>query len=232
MRVVGSIRSAVFALVVGVAAHASAADLVLGKKLIVKNPSDEAGRTVIVMGKESPTDVAFTNSPAPVSASLRVILNGSSGTDLTYPLGAPGQWQSAGSSTLKYTGGDPVKLVLVKLSPAGTFTLKAKLKGNAGPATLGSVPPNPGSNGGIVLTIDQGSGPQTICVAFGGAAGGDSPMNNATTWKVTNATAEAGCPSPPIPPESESDTVGADGTVSTDTEADGATSSDPVETSV
>ena len=83
MRGAGSIRSAALALLFGLGAHASAADLVLGKKLIVKNPSDEAGRTVIVMGKESPTNVGFTNSPVPVSASLRVILNGSASTDLT-----------------------------------------------------------------------------------------------------------------------------------------------------
>jgi hypothetical protein len=70
----------------------------------------------------------------PITASLRVILNGDAPSDVTYGLGAPGVWVYSGpgsSGVLKYTGGDPVKLVLLKLNPSAnpSFLLKAKLTG-------------------------------------------------------------------------------------------------------
>jgi hypothetical protein len=220
------------------APSAHAADsLIQGKRLIVKNPSgDENDRTLIVLGKERPTDNSFNNTPDPVTASLRVILNGDAPSDVTYPLVAPGVWQHAGpgiSGILKFTGGDPVKLLFLKFNPAAnpSFILKAKLKGSAGAQSLDSLPPNLGTSGGIIFTMDQGFGEERFCVAFGGAAGGTTAVNDASMWKVSNANLP-GCPEPEGPPESVSVSAGSDDTVTTDSESDGATTSDPLETFV
>jgi hypothetical protein len=67
-----------FALTLATGLETRAADyIVLGKRLLVKNPTGlEKNRTVIVLGKEAPTDLpTFDNGP-PITASLRVILNG------------------------------------------------------------------------------------------------------------------------------------------------------------
>ena len=217
-------------------AHA-ADSLILGKRLIVKDPTgDEGNRTLILLGKERPTDNSFNNTPHPVTASLRVILNCDSPSDVTYTLGAPGVWEHSGpgiSGILKYTGGDPVKLLFLKFNPAAnpSFILKAKLKGSAGPQSLDSLPPNLGTSGGIIFTMDQGFGEERFCVAFGGAAGGTTAVNDFRMWKVSNA-AVPGCPTPEGPPESVSENAGADDTVTTDDESDGATNLDPLETFV
>ena len=127
-----------FALTLATGLETRAADyIVLGKRLLVKNPTGlEKNRTVIVLGKEAPTDLpTFDNGP-PITASLRVILNGTATatpSDVTYTLGPPGVWTQTGpgdSGLLKYTGGDPVKLVFMKFNPGNnpSFIMKAKLK--------------------------------------------------------------------------------------------------------
>jgi len=216
----------------------AADSVILGKRLLVNNPTgDESKRTLIVIGKERPTDDSFNNAPVPLSAILRVILNGASPSDVAYTLGPPGVWESLGpgiSGILKYTGGDPVKLLFMKFNPTTnpSFVLKAKLKGSAGPQNLSSLPPNPGTEGGIIFTMDQGSGEQRFCVAFGGAAGGTTTVNDSSMWKVTNATSAPGCPAPVSAPEFVSQSAGANDTVTTDSESDGATAFDSLETSV
>jgi hypothetical protein len=92
--------------------------------------------------------------------------------------------------------GDPVKLLALKRSTNGTVILKVTLRGNVGTQPLGIVPPNAGSDGGLILDV---SGGDRYCVLLGGAAGGVHKQNSARRWRVVNATAKAGCPSPPPP---------------------------------
>ena len=55
-----------------------------------------------------------------------------------------------------------------------------------------SVPPNPGDDGGLILSIDGGG---TYCVAFGGAARGSESSDSGQLWKTSNPVAQ-GCLSP------------------------------------
>jgi hypothetical protein len=105
----------------------------------------------------------------------------------------------------------------MKFNPGNnpSFIMKAKLKGSAGPASLDVVPPNGGTTGGIIVTLDQGSGDNRFCVSFGGAAGGTPIANYLEQWKMINATGQPGCPTVIAPPESNSQSVGANGSVTT-----------------
>ena len=87
-----------------------------------------------------------------------------------------------------------MKKVLIKRSPGGTALVKILLKGSIGTQPLDVVPPNTGTDGGIVLEIGGGGG--RYCVSFGGAAGGNDVQDDATGWKVLSAPAEPGCVSP------------------------------------
>lgn len=65
--------------------------------------------------------------------------------------------------------GYPVKKVILKRTSGGTVLLKALVKGSIGTQSLDVVPPNPGDDGGIILTINGGG---TYCAAFAAGAGG------------------------------------------------------------
>jgi hypothetical protein len=54
------------------------------------------------------------------------------------------------------------------------------------------MPPNTGTDGGIILSINGGG---TYCAAFGADAGGTEVKDTSTLWKIINASAE-GCPVP------------------------------------
>jgi hypothetical protein len=54
------------------------------------------------------------------------------------------------------------------------------------------VPWNPGTEGGIILTINDG---ERYCATFGGSAGGNEVKDTATIWKIVNPPGQ-GCPSP------------------------------------
>jgi hypothetical protein len=172
---------------------------ILGRKLLVRDPSgSENGRGVVAIGRETATDIgaAILGNPAVSGATLRVVTNGMVASDQTYVLDAAG-WSPLGSTGFSYRGptgvdADPVKRVLLKRTPGGTALLKAILKGNLGTQSLDVVPPNLGSDGGLVLGITGGG---TYCVAFGAAAGGVERRNDGELWKVVNAAAE-GCPAP------------------------------------
>ena len=64
------------------------------------------------------------------------------------------------------------------------------LRGTDGP--IGVVPPNPGNDGGFILSLNGGD---SYCVGFGGAAGGVEIRDDAQQWAVKNPVAEV-CPAP------------------------------------
>jgi hypothetical protein len=74
--------------------------------------------------------------------------------------------------------------------------LRVELGGGVPRGDLDVVPPNPGVDATVVLSIQGGD---TYCASFGGAAGGISGPNDARFWRVRNATAETVCPMPPPP---------------------------------
>ena len=78
----------------------------------------------------------------------------------------------------------------IKKTPSGTFQMKILLDNRDGTLTI--VPPNPGDDGGFVLSLGGGS---AYCAAFGGAAGGTEARDDATHWLVKRPLAEE-CPAP------------------------------------
>jgi hypothetical protein len=159
----------------------------------------EAKRRVIVLGRETSTDIgpAIVGNPVASGATLRVIAKGGVDSDQTYVLDASG-WSTIGGVGFRYLGptgpdGDPVDKVLIKRTANGTAFLKAILKGNVGTQSLDILPPNPGDEGGIILSINGGG---TYCVSFGGAAGGTETADQPTLWKLLVPTAQPGCVTP------------------------------------
>src|SRR5262249_19681076 len=98
--------------------------------------------------------------------------------------------------------GGPVRSLLIKRadyrSPEGTpppeipkpgpFRLKLRLLGRDG--AIDALPPNPATDGGLVLTLGGGD---SYCAAFGGAAGGDVTSNTERRFSIVRPTGE-GCP--------------------------------------
>jgi hypothetical protein len=177
---------------------------ILGKKLIAKNPSGESQRRVIVLAKETDTDITppTMSSPSSDGATLRMITKGTTDSDQTFILDAAG-WSALGGVGWKYSGptgadGDPVRKVIIKRTPSGRAILKVVLVGSIGTQSLDVIPPNAGDEAGLILTLN---GPlnssATYCVGFAGAAGGEEGDDDAALWKIKDATAEPGCPTPP-----------------------------------
>jgi cysteine-rich repeat protein len=228
---------------------------ILGKKLIIKNPTGaEENRLVIGLAKETSTDVPGISEPAG-GATLTVSGNGGTNTSQTYVLDASG-WTPLGSVGFKYSGptgtdGDPVLKVIAKRTPGGVALIKFILKGTVGTQSVDVLPPNLGDAGGFVLDITGG---HKYCVAFGGSAGGLEVQDDGTQWKIVNATGQCvcgngvvelgeqcddnnllpgdGCDANCLSEEIVTQSVSGGGTVTTDTEADGATAADPLETTI
>lgn len=180
---------------------ASAADqTVLGRSLIVKNPSTFEKRRLKVIGSEKGSLNTLVGNPALNGASVRVVLQGANPTDATYALpqgvDVTGKtfWSLLSSGDgYRYKDGrgeqGPVKTLSLRASPAG-FTIKGSLQGKNG--GLANVPPNPGTNAWVTVTI--GGGGDRYCVQFGL----DSVVTNKDSrlFKAKKATI-AGCPASP-----------------------------------
>jgi hypothetical protein len=175
--------------------------LIRGKTLNLQDRTgDENARRVIAMGRERSTEIgpSIDGDPTVVGATLRLIVNGMIDSDQTYVLDASG-WMPLGTVGFRYAGptgadGDPVRRLIFKRTPFGAALIKAVLSGGTGTQSLDVMPPNLGDDGGLVLQVGNDGG--TYCVAFGGAAGSIERRDTAQSWKVSNATAEPGCPSP------------------------------------
>lgn len=173
--------------------------LILGKKMIVKNPTGaEDKRTVIVQGKEKPSDISsIVGDPTTSGATLDILANGTSATTQSFSL--PNTGWSATSTGFKYvapTGAvAPVKKVILKRTNQGMMQVNVLLKGNVGTQSLDVVPPNTGTDGGLSLQITGGD---RYCVSLGGAAGGTEVTDTNEQWKIKDATAQPGCPAPPV----------------------------------
>jgi hypothetical protein len=176
----------------------AASQQILGKKLLVRNPTGaEPRRTLVALGRESATDVpAIVGDPTVSGALLRVTLSGATSTGGAFLLDAAG-WSASGTG-FTYSGpmgsdGDPVRRVVLKRTPGGTALLKVVIKGSVGTQPLDLVPPNPGTDAAITLAINGGG--DTYCVSLGGAAGGTSGPDTASVWRIRDALTEPGCPS-------------------------------------
>jgi hypothetical protein len=213
----------------------AATQTILGGRFDVANPSDDdpsRRRIVAAAGTtEGPkgADAVYGN-PARLGATLRIIARGEGVEyDESFALPAAG-WREfltrhdwpvykVFSYSNAHTGG-PVGKLIVKssgwASPEGTpppeipapgyFRFKVLLHGRYGP--IGVAPPDPGIEGGVVLSLGGGD---TYCFAFGGAAGGTIRVNTPRRFTITRPV-EARCP---VDPPVESTTTTAPATTTT-----------------
>src|SRR5438093_21529 len=140
---------------------------VLGAKLLVKDPTaDPARRRVLVSGKEPPgSENTIVGNPIADGAMLRVVTSGGTDSDQTFSLPSAG-WRARGTFGFQYSNtrtGGAVKKALLARTPSGGFLLKASIAGSGGPVDV--VPPDPGVEGAVVVTILGGD---AYCVSFGG----------------------------------------------------------------
>jgi hypothetical protein len=199
-----------FALALGLltATTAGAAQqTVLGRGFAVRDPLpgvNPSKRSVVVAGRERPTDVTFVGDPLANGASLTVIANGGTSTSQTYTL-PPGAyveppfagWQvstGATGTSAKYldklgTNG-PVRVLRLKITTTAAV-FKAIVDGKNGSVDV--LPPDPGTDGGAIFTVTGGD---AYCFAFGGAAGGVVKNAGNEAFKIVRPTAE-GCPAAP-----------------------------------
>ena len=174
---------------------------------------DPTRRRVLVIGFE---DVGTPNvvigDPTLNGATLRIVVRGDAGTtEQTFDLPAAG-WTAYITRHdwpvymgFRYTNsetGGAVRSITIERSgfssPEGTppptepkpgkFRTRIQLRGLDGLIDL--VPPNPGTEAGVELTLDGGD---TYCLAFGGAAGGTVLGNTPRRFSIRKPLAE-GCP--------------------------------------
>jgi hypothetical protein len=86
----------------------------------------------------------------------------------------------------------PVKVVLIKKTTSGVFSIKAVIRGKNG--TINVVPPNLGTDGFVTLFLAHGD---RYCVKYG--ADGDVINNGGRLFKVRHPSIE-GCPASPSSP--------------------------------
>ena len=172
--------------------------LILGKKLVVRDPSgSEANRVTVVVAKETATDVpGIVGDPTVDGATLRIMTTGTSAVDEFYALHFFGWTATSTGFVFRGAGGvPPIVRVLLKRSASGVALLKVVLRGNVGSRDLDVVPPNSGSSGVAVLSINNGG--DRYCASYGGAAGGTVARDTATVFRVKNPTAQPPCPADP-----------------------------------
>jgi acetyl esterase/lipase len=175
---------------------AQAADqTVRGTQLVIKNPSTPERRKITVKAKESGSDNTVVGNPASAGATVTITANGGSPSEDTYALPAGTSpttqkpfWNGDSAKGFKYHdpkgANGPVKTAQIKLRN-GTFQIKVVVDGRRG--TVGVVPPQPGSDGCVLLAIGGGD---SYSVAF---TTGDLTNQGAVLFKVVKPTAEGSC---------------------------------------
>jgi hypothetical protein len=171
-----------------------AAQTVLGKRFVVKNPGTTEQRKIVGIGKERAPTTRSSATPSPTAPACRSSPTAGRAPQ-SFSLPKEG-WRATGSIGFRYTNNVPggaIRSASIRRIPTGVFILKIVASGRQGAVDV--VPPNPGSDGGLVLTLN---GIYRYCVGFGGAAGGVETADQATKWSMKNPTGQV-CPTPAGP---------------------------------
>lgn len=170
---------------------------ILGRSFIVKNPGGPEKRKVTGVGKEENSPETIVGDPTVGGATLTVIANGTSPSSQVFalPQGNSSSGKEFWRTTdlgFKYKDGNgdqgPVKSVTIRKTAGGIFTIKAVADGKNG--TLNVVPPNPGTDGFVILKVGGGD---RYCVQFGGD--GKVENKDGTLFKVrVHRPVSEGCP--------------------------------------
>ena len=150
---------------------------ILGDTLQVKNPSSLDKRKVVAKAKEKASSNTLVGNPTVGGATLTVRANGVAPTSQTFNL-PQGLSPSTGKlfwsgdpvkgfkyKDPKYDNG-PIKGLIIKKSGSGTFQIKATGLGKVAPVSV--LPPNPGTDGCVLLQI---AGGDSYSVQFGSLDG-------------------------------------------------------------
>jgi endonuclease/exonuclease/phosphatase family metal-dependent hydrolase len=184
------------AAVVAAASPALAAEqTVRGRRLVVRNDrADPAGHRVVATAREA-GGPAIVGDPTVGGAVLEVTANGAhpAWQGFTLAQGTTRRrrpfWRAVRQG---YHYGDPageqgpVRTLALRRTAAGAFRLKVRLVDRNGDLRLS--PPDPGTDGALVLALGGGD---TYCVRYGPE--GSSTNDGDRLWKIDRVTAE-GCP--------------------------------------
>jgi acetyl esterase/lipase len=181
-------------------AHA-ADQTVRGTSLVVKNPSTPDKRKVIAKAKEAASDNTLVGDPVTNGATVTITANGATPSVETYSLPAGASptslkpfWSGDPLKGFKYRDAEgengPVRSALIKLR-SGVFQIKVTVDGRQGPVAV--VPPNPGSDGCVLLTI---AGGDSYSVQF---ASGQVSNKTTVLFKVAKPSTEGSCLPPATP---------------------------------
>jgi hypothetical protein len=211
---------------------------ILGKTFQVKDGApgvDATKRKIVGLGKEKNSPDFIVGDPTISGATLQVVADGGSPSSQTFLL--PQGLSSTGKSFWKATGTGfvykdslseqgAVKTLVIKRSASGNFVLKAVALSKVGPIVV--VPPNPGTEGFVVLELLGGD---RYCMQYGGAVGGLIKNVSNKLFKVTKVPTEGGCPVPPSTTSTSTSTTVSTSTSSTSTSTSTSTSSSSSSTS-
>jgi hypothetical protein len=153
-------------------AHA-ADQTILGDTLQVKNPSTPDKRKIVAKAKEKGSTNTLVGNPTLGGATLTIRANGGSPTSQTFnlPIGTSPStgkpfWSGDPVKGFKYKDAKydngPIKGLTIKKSASGTFQIKATGLGKV--SGVGVLPPNPGTDGCVLLEI---AGGDSYSVQFG-----------------------------------------------------------------
>jgi cysteine-rich repeat protein len=190
-------RHAIFAtILVTISAGTFAADqTIVGRHLVVKNPGAPQKRSVLVTAKETASPNTLVGNPTLVGGGLSITLDGAAGSIRSYLLHAgnsavTGKPFWTGDGVKGFTYRDPqgensaVKLLHIRKSKSGVFTVKAVLSGKNGDVNL---PPNPGTGGCALLGLGGGD---SYSIRF---ADGAITNKGAKLFRITLPTSEGTC---------------------------------------
>ncbi|HEY2388903.1 MAG TPA: alkaline phosphatase family protein [Candidatus Binatia bacterium] len=143
----------------------AAEQAILGNKLLVKNPSTPDKKKILVSAKEKPSNDTLVGDPVTNGATLTVRLTGLAPDEETFnlpmgisPMTGKPFWSGDSIKGFKYKDkkgeNGAVSTAQIALKN-GTFKIKATISGKTG-HTINTVPPNPGADGCVTLTINSG----------------------------------------------------------------------------
>jgi hypothetical protein len=138
---------------------------ILGDTLQVKNPSTADKRKILIKAKEKASANTIVGDPTDVGALLTILVNGGTPSSQSFflltgtsPTTGKPFWTGDSVKGFKYKDpkydNGPIKGLIIKKSPSGTFQIKATGLGKV--ATVSVLPPNPGTNGCMLLHIYGG----------------------------------------------------------------------------
>jgi hypothetical protein len=186
--------------VAGAHIAAAAEQTILGSMLSVRDPGVATHRTITATAVERASDDSIVGDPLTGGGVLEVLANGATPTGQTFALpqgtsstGTP-YWTAIRTLGFQYRDprgeNGPVRSALIRRTSGGSFLLSAVVSGRLGAVDV--VPPNPGTDGCVALTLAGGD-------RYSAAFGEDGTVTNrgAAAFGVRKPASESVCATAP-----------------------------------